>query len=65
MEDNQENAHLLEAILQEGAHCQTHAYSSGISVLEHLEEITQLHPALFLVDYTLSGIDGLSLCKHI
>lgn len=65
VEDNTDNARLLETILQEEVHCRTGAYQSGESVLDHLEEITHHHPALFLVDYTLPGINGLLLCKRL
>lgn len=65
IDDDKDNTRLLETILQEEAHCRTRAYLSGTSLLEHLEEIIQSSPALFLVDYTLPGINGLSLCKHL
>jgi len=65
IDDDQDNTRLLETILQEEAHCQTRASPSGASLLEHLEEILQSSPALFLVDYTLPGINGLALCKRL
>lgn len=65
VEDDPGNAHLLETILQEESHCQTETYQHGECVLDHLEEIAQRHPALFLVDYTLPGIHGLALCHYL
>lgn len=41
VEDDPGNAHLLETILQEEAHCQTSTYQNGEQVLDQLEEIAQ------------------------
>lgn len=65
VEDDAGNARLLETVLQEEAQCQTAAYQSGEDVLGHLEEIAQRHPDLFLIDYTLPGINGLALCTRL
>ena len=65
VEDNTALAYLLETILQEEAGCRTRTYQSGTSVLERLDEIKESSPALFLIDYTLPGINGLSLCEHL
>lgn len=65
IEDDKSNAYLLEMLLQEEGHYRTSTYTTGREVLEHLNEVKQRRPVLFLVDQMLPGMDGISLCEHL
>lgn len=65
IDDDQSNASLLETLLQEEANYQTCTYTNGRDVLEHLDEVKQRRPVLFLVDHMLPGMDGISLYERL
>lgn len=65
VDDDKGNANLLETLLREEANYQTRIYQSGRDVLEHLDEMKQCSPVLFLMDHMLPDTDGISLCAHL
>lgn len=61
VEDDNGNATVLEMLLAMQTTHISFSYRSTKDVLEHLDEIKRSQPALFLIDYFLPDIDGLSL----
>ncbi len=65
VDDNSENATMLEMLLSMGTAYIPLAYHDAIDVLVYLDEIKRSHPVLFLVDYVLPKISGMALCEQL
>jgi CheY-like chemotaxis protein len=63
VDDNSENATILEMLLSMGTTYFPLAYHDAMEVLACFDEIKRSDPALFLVDYILPKINGISLCE--
>jgi two-component system, OmpR family, response regulator BaeR len=61
VEDEQKLARLLADYLKQ-SHYQTHCISHGDEVIDW---VTAHHPSVILLDLTLPGKDGLTLCREI
>jgi two-component system, OmpR family, phosphate regulon response regulator PhoB len=65
VDDNSENATILEMLLSMGTAYIPLTYHDAQEVLANLDEIKQSHPVLFLVDYVLPKISGMALCERL
>lgn len=65
VDDNRENASILEMLLSMGTTYTPLTYHDAMEVLAYLDEIEQTHPVLFLVDYVLPTINGMALCEQL
>lgn len=65
VEDDYGNATILEMLLSMGtSHIPFH-YRSAVDLLQNIDEVKRIRPALFLVDYLLPTLNGLSLCRYL
>lgn len=65
VEDDHGNATVLEMLLSMTTAYISFSYRSAADLLKNLEEVKQSHPALFLIDYFLPAINGLTLCRQL
>jgi CheY-like chemotaxis protein len=65
VEDDVSNAEMLELLIHTETPYHVCAFHSAVEVLEHLDEVKELQPALFLLDYHLSSMTALDLYDHL
>lgn len=65
VEDDHGNATILEMLLSMGTTHISFHYRSAVDLLQNIDEVKRIRPALFLVDYLLPTINGLSLCRYL
>jgi len=65
VEDDASNAEMLELLIHTETPYQVRSFQSGADVLERLEEVKDLQPDLFLLDYHLSSMTALDLYDRL
>lgn len=65
VEDDHGNATILEMLLSMGTTHISFHYRSAADLFQHIDEVKRIRPALFLVDYLLPTLNGLSLCHYL
>jgi CheY-like chemotaxis protein len=65
IEDDEATSEMItECIESESSFC-VRSFSSGEEVLQHLHEIKEANPSLFIIDHVLPGMNGLQLFDHL
>ena len=65
IEDDEATCEMLtECIESQSSYC-VWSLSSGEAVLQHLQEIREAAPSLFIIDFLLPGMTGLQLFDHL
>ena len=65
VEDDLSNVELFDLMLHLETPYEVRAFTSGMDVIEHIEEIKGLTPALFLLDFQLQQMDALQLYDQL
>jgi|SRR4051812_16043102 CheY-like chemotaxis protein len=65
VEDDASNAEMLELLIHTETPYRVWAFQSAVDVLERLDEVKELQPALFLLDYHLSSMTALDLYDRL
>jgi DNA-binding response OmpR family regulator len=65
IEDDEDTSEMLtECIESQSSYC-VRSLSSGEAVLQQIQEIKEVAPSLFIIDFLLPGMTGLQLFDHL
>jgi CheY-like chemotaxis protein len=65
IEDDEATSEMLTECIQSESSFRVKSLSSGEEALQHLQEIKEVVPFLFIIDYLLPGMNGLQLFDHL
>src|SRR5437763_732476 len=65
IEDDEATSEMLTECIQSESSFRVKSLSSGEEALQHLQEIKETVPFLFIIDYLLPGMNGLQLFDHL
>ena len=65
IEDDEATSEMLTECIESESSFRVRSLSSGEEVLQHLQEIKEAVPFLFIIDYLLPGMNGLQLFDHL
>ncbi len=65
IEDDEATSEMLTECIESESFFRVRSLSSGEEVLQHLQEIREAVPFLFIIDYLLPGMNGLQLFDHL
>lgn len=65
IEDDEAIGEMLTECIESESSFRVMSLSSGEEVIQHLQEIREASPFLFIIDYLLPGMNGLQLFDHL
>ena len=65
IEDDEATSEMLTECIESESSFRVRSLASAEEVLQHLQEIKEAVPSLFIIDYLLPGINGLQLFDHL
>ena len=65
IEDDEATSEMLTECIESESSFRVSSLASGEEVLQHLQEIKETVPFLFIIDYLLPGMNGLQLFDHL
>jgi CheY-like chemotaxis protein len=65
IEDDEATSEMLTECIESQSSYRVRSLLSGEEVLQHLQEIREAAPSLFIIDYLLPGMNGLQLFDHL
>jgi CheY-like chemotaxis protein len=65
VEDDASNAEMLELLIRSETPYHVWTFPGGIELLQRLDEVKAMPPALFLLDYYLPSMTALDLYDHL
>ena len=65
IEDDESISEMLTECIESESSFRVTSLASGEEVLQHIQEIRETAPFLFIIDYLLPGMNGLQLFDHL